>query len=145
MPGDIRLQIILLEKYLKYTFDIVGNLTPDLSFAILKHLTVQELVAVESVSKRWQEMVHNPALWRYHCLRLTATDPAPLRPPPRPEGWYVLSFSDTLIHLSCRPGNHYTALSITASLISIMDFLRGCASSKATPISVRRYFCVANA
>lgn len=49
LPGDIRLQIALLEKYLKSTFDIIGNLTPDLSFAILRHLTVPELLGVESV------------------------------------------------------------------------------------------------
>lgn len=51
MPGDIRLQIILLEKYLKYTFDIVGHLTHDVSFHILKYLTVQELLGVESVKQ----------------------------------------------------------------------------------------------
>lgn len=49
MPGDIRLQILLLEKYAKSTFDIIGNLAPDLTFKILKHLTVQELLAVEPV------------------------------------------------------------------------------------------------
>lgn len=50
MPGDIRLQIALLEKYLKSTFDIVGNLEPKLAFAILKHLSVKELLGVETVS-----------------------------------------------------------------------------------------------
>ena len=49
MPGDIRLQIILLEKYLKFTFDIVGNLTHDVAFMILKHLPVQELVGARLV------------------------------------------------------------------------------------------------
>ncbi|KAL4252237.1 putative E3 ubiquitin ligase complex SCF subunit sconB [Abortiporus biennis] len=90
MPGDIRLQILLLEKYAKSTYDIVGNLAPDLVFKIFKYLTVQELLAVEPVSKKWQEMVHLPALWRYHCLRITATDPSPVRPPARPEGWEPL-------------------------------------------------------
>lgn len=109
LPGDIRLQILLLEKYAKSTYDIVGNLAPNLVFRIFKHLTVQELLGVESVSqanmflprfasdlpevyqvsKKWQEMVHLPALWRYHCLRITATDPSPVRPPSSPEGWYV--------------------------------------------------------
>jgi pyrimidine and pyridine-specific 5'-nucleotidase len=51
MPGDIRLQILLLEKYAKSTFDVVGNLAPDLAFKILKLLSVKELVGVESV--RW--------------------------------------------------------------------------------------------
>ncbi|KAA1472736.1 hypothetical protein DENSPDRAFT_778779 [Dentipellis sp. KUC8613] len=90
MPGDIRLQILLLEKYAKSTFDIVGNLAPDLTLKIFKHLTVQELVAVEPVSKKWQEMVHMPALWKFHCLRLTATDPMPLKPPASPAGWEPL-------------------------------------------------------
>jgi hypothetical protein len=47
MPGDIRLQILLLEKYAKSTFDIVGNLAPDLAFKVLKWLSVRELVAIE--------------------------------------------------------------------------------------------------
>ena len=50
MPGDIRLQIGLLEKYLKSTFDIIGNLPSDLSSVILRILSVQELLAVETVS-----------------------------------------------------------------------------------------------
>jgi hypothetical protein len=49
MPGDIRLQILLLEKYAKSTFDIIGNLSSELAFKILKHLRVQELLNVESV------------------------------------------------------------------------------------------------
>ncbi|KAH8110235.1 hypothetical protein DFH11DRAFT_1690946 [Phellopilus nigrolimitatus] len=89
LPGDIRTQIGLLETYLKSTFDIVGNLTPELSLSILKHLSIRELVGVETVSKKWQSRVHSPAVWRYHCLQLTATDPVPLRPPPTPEGWHV--------------------------------------------------------
>ncbi|EJD07855.1 uncharacterized protein FOMMEDRAFT_73579 [Fomitiporia mediterranea MF3/22] len=88
MPGDIRTQIGLLERYLKSTFDIVGNLAPEIAIKILKYLTVRELLGVEPVSKKWQALVHNPAIWRHHCLVLTATDPIPLRPPPTPEGWY---------------------------------------------------------
>lgn len=49
MPGDIRLQIALLEKYAKSTFDIVGHLVPDLVFKIFRYLTVSELYGVESV------------------------------------------------------------------------------------------------
>ena len=49
LPGDIRLQILLLEKYAKATFDIIGNLAPDLAFKILKHLSVPELLTVEPV------------------------------------------------------------------------------------------------
>lgn len=49
LPGDIRLQILLLEKYLKSTYDILGNLSPNLTFNILKWLSVRELVGVESV------------------------------------------------------------------------------------------------
>ena len=49
MPGDIRLQILLLEKYAKSTFDIVGHLAPELVFKIFKHFSVAELLGVESV------------------------------------------------------------------------------------------------
>ncbi|KAI0777628.1 hypothetical protein BD413DRAFT_184487 [Trametes elegans] len=90
MPGDIRLQILLLEKYAKSTFDIVGNLAPDLALKIFKYLSVKELLGIETVSKKWQEVVHAPAIWRYHCLRITAMDPIPLKPPAKPEGWEPL-------------------------------------------------------
>ncbi|KAI0001180.1 hypothetical protein BJV77DRAFT_1063694 [Russula vinacea] len=90
LPGDIRLQILLLEKYARATFDIVGNLSPDLAIKIFKHLSASELVGVESVSKKWQEIVHLPALWKYHCIRLTATDPIPLKAPSSPAGWAPL-------------------------------------------------------
>ncbi|KIP09358.1 hypothetical protein PHLGIDRAFT_86815 [Phlebiopsis gigantea 11061_1 CR5-6] len=90
MPGDIRLQILLLEKYAKSTFDIVGHLAPDLVFKIFKYLSVEQLLGVESVSKKWQEMVHLPGLWRYHTLRITAADPARLKPPTKSEGWEPL-------------------------------------------------------
>ena len=49
MPGDIRLQVLLLEKYAKSTFDVVGSLAPDLAFRILKLLSINELVGVELV------------------------------------------------------------------------------------------------
>ena len=87
MPGDIRLQVNLLEKYAKSTFDIVGNLSHDLAFKILKCLSVRELLNAETVSKKWQETVHHPSLWKYHCLRITATDPTRLKPPQTPDGW----------------------------------------------------------
>jgi pyrimidine and pyridine-specific 5'-nucleotidase len=51
MPGDIRLQILLLEKYAKSTFDIVGHLSPELTFKIFKLLSVRQLLRVESVSE----------------------------------------------------------------------------------------------
>jgi len=50
MPGDIRLQILLLDKYAKSTFDIVGHLSPDLTFKVFKCLSVRELVRVEPVT-----------------------------------------------------------------------------------------------
>lgn len=49
MPGDIRLQILLLEKYAKSTYDIIGHLAPGLVFKIFKYLSVTELMGVESV------------------------------------------------------------------------------------------------
>lgn len=105
LPGDVRLQIGLLEKYLKSTYDILGHLAPNLAFQILKYLTVPELLAVEPVSRKWQDMVHHPALWRYHCLRITANDPTPVKPPAKPEGWEPLYRS-----LHHRESNFHNAL-----------------------------------
>ncbi|KXN92108.1 hypothetical protein AN958_09162 [Leucoagaricus sp. SymC.cos] len=93
LPGDIRLQILLLEKYLRSTFDILGHLAPDIAFRILKHLSVKELLKLEPVSRKWQAMVHHPSIWRFHCLRITATDPTPIKPPAHPEGCRVHLFS----------------------------------------------------
>ncbi|KAH7922531.1 hypothetical protein BV22DRAFT_1037365 [Leucogyrophana mollusca] len=90
LPGDIRLQILLLEKYAKSTFDILGTLAPDLSFRVLRELSVKEVLGVGLVSKKWFDAVHHPALWRYHCLRLTASDPIPVKAPAQPEGWFPL-------------------------------------------------------
>lgn len=157
MPGDIRLQILLLEKYAKSTFDIIGNLAPDLTFKILKHLTVQELLAVEpvrlssphvshsllgshvlssmfQVSKKWQEAVRMPALWKYHCLKITSTDPLPLKPPKSSAGWYVsfetLHSLHTLVamesHILIRilAGNRCIAHCTTENLTSAMPYRR---------------------
>jgi hypothetical protein len=49
-PGDIPLQILLLQKYLKSTYDILGNLAPNLALRILKEFTVQEVVGLALVS-----------------------------------------------------------------------------------------------
>ncbi|KAK2463966.1 hypothetical protein APHAL10511_004017 [Amanita phalloides] len=90
LPGDIPLQILLLKKYAKSTYDIVGNLAPDLTCRVLKYLAVKELLGVETVSKQWQKMVHHPALWMYHCHSITARDPCPIKPPVTPQGWEPL-------------------------------------------------------
>ncbi|EJT99849.1 hypothetical protein DACRYDRAFT_117488 [Dacryopinax primogenitus] len=90
LPGDISSMIRLLDKYLKSTFDVLGNLPEELAIQTLAYLSVPELLAVEPVSHTWQGLVHHPALWRGHCLRLSATDPVPLRPPANPSGWEPL-------------------------------------------------------
>ncbi|KAI6040715.1 hypothetical protein EDC04DRAFT_3110694 [Pisolithus marmoratus] len=90
LPGDIPLQILLLQKYLKSSFDIVGSLAPDLALRIFRHLSVTEVVKAGLVSKKWFALSRHPALWRWHCLRLTANDPIPVKAPAKPEGWYPL-------------------------------------------------------
>ncbi|KAG2033224.1 WD40-repeat-containing domain protein [Suillus americanus] len=42
------------------------------------------------VSKKWYTATRHPALWRWHCLRLTVSDPVRVRAPAKPEGWYPL-------------------------------------------------------
>ncbi|KAF8915719.1 hypothetical protein CPB85DRAFT_1293006 [Mucidula mucida] len=88
-PGDISLQILLLQRYLKSTYDIVANLAPNLALRILQEFT--------TVSKKWYKTVHDPTVWRYHCLRVTATDPVPLKWPTEDEGWFPLNFVTVLM------------------------------------------------
>ncbi|KAF9269792.1 hypothetical protein L218DRAFT_850457 [Marasmius fiardii PR-910] len=102
-PGDIPLQILLLQKYLKSTYDILGNLAPNLALRVLKEFTVSEVVKLARVSKAWYGVVHHSSLWRYHSIRLTSTDPVPLQPPPTPEGWFPLYKS--LHHLQSNLAN----------------------------------------
>ncbi|KAG2360790.1 hypothetical protein BDR07DRAFT_1288705 [Suillus spraguei] len=90
LPGDIPLQILLLQKYLKSSFDIIGFLAPEIAIQILSKLSVKEVVRAGLVSKKWHTATRHPALWRWHCLRLTANDPVRVRAPAKPEGWYPL-------------------------------------------------------
>lgn len=90
LPGDIPLQILLLQKYLKSSFDIVGSLAPDLALRIFRELNIKEVVKAGLVSKKWFALSRHPVLWRWHCLRLTANDPIPVKAPETPEGWYPL-------------------------------------------------------
>ena len=143
MPGDIRLQILLLEKYAKSTFDIVGNLAPDLALKVFKFLTVKELLGVETVSKKWQEVVHLPVLWRYHCLRITAMDPMPLKAPAKPEGWCVpSSLALCLSECISFKGSRCIGLSTIANPISEMVWRRVSVSLTATLTTAQRYSCV---
>ncbi|OJA10850.1 hypothetical protein AZE42_06129 [Rhizopogon vesiculosus] len=90
LPGDIPLQILILQKYLKSSFDIIGSLSPELALRILREVSVKEVVIAGLVSKKWYAATRHPALWRWHCLRLTASDPVPVRAPAKPDGWYPL-------------------------------------------------------
>ncbi|KZO96049.1 hypothetical protein CALVIDRAFT_598732 [Calocera viscosa TUFC12733] len=90
LPGDISAMIRLLDKYLKSTFDVLSNLPEELAVLVLCELRVPQLLAVERVSRSWQQLVHHPSVWRHHCRRLAATDPVPLRPPAGPDGWEPL-------------------------------------------------------
>lgn len=67
MPGDIRLQILLLEKYAKSTYDIIGHLAPDLVFKVFRYLSVQELLGVEVVSDSLCHYVGLSLTWDY-CI-----------------------------------------------------------------------------
>ncbi|KAH0828736.1 hypothetical protein J3R83DRAFT_3157 [Lanmaoa asiatica] len=83
-------KFLLLQKYLRSTFDILGTLAPELALRILRELSVKEVVKAGLVSKKWFAATRHPALWRWHCLRLTANDPVPIRAPDTPEGWFPL-------------------------------------------------------
>ncbi|KAF7419289.1 hypothetical protein PC9H_001876 [Pleurotus ostreatus] len=146
-PGDIPLQILLLERYAKSTFDVLGSLGDELALRILVFVVegdafafsaktpsvpssgagpkgeesakgdsqanekeysgtdwvgageegiwgggrrrarvdlgrlragVRRLLGLESVSRKWQSLIHHPAIWRYLCFRISADDPVPL-------------------------------------------------------------------
>ncbi|KAK0481539.1 hypothetical protein IW261DRAFT_1334733 [Armillaria novae-zelandiae] len=89
-PGDVPLQILLLQRYLKSTYDVLGNLSPELSLRILKEFSVSQLLGLATVSKKWYAMVHHASVWRYHCLRVTVNDPVPLKWPDDDAGWFPL-------------------------------------------------------
>ena len=85
------------------------------------------------MSKKWQQMVHHPALWRFHCLQLTATDPMPLRPPSTAEGWCVSPKLYCEASSDCRTGSRYIGHCTTANPISTMHSHNAYVSFKVTP------------
>ncbi|KAJ3739046.1 hypothetical protein DFH05DRAFT_1407840 [Lentinula detonsa] len=96
-PGDASLQVLLLQKYLKSTYDVLGNLSPPLALRVLLHFPVTDVVQrLSLVSKKWNKMIHHYTFWRYHCHHITRTDPVPIQaplPPPRgpgDAGWFPL-------------------------------------------------------
>ncbi|KAJ3759396.1 hypothetical protein EV360DRAFT_94165 [Lentinula raphanica] len=96
-PGDASLQLLLLQKYLKSTYDVLGNLSPPLALRVLLHFPVTDVVQrLSLVSKKWHKMIQHYTFWRYHCYHLTRTDPVPIQaplPPPRgpgDAGWFPL-------------------------------------------------------
>ncbi|KAG6815934.1 hypothetical protein H0H87_010094 [Tephrocybe sp. NHM501043] len=114
LPGDIPLQLLLLQKYQKSTFDVLGRLSVPLAVRVLRELGVRGVVGVRGVCKKWRTMVdENPALWRWHCMRITRRDPVRLNPPAMPEGWYPLYRS-----LHHRESNFAHALPQTLRLLA---------------------------
>lgn len=56
----------------------------------MKNFSVSQMLSFATVSKKWHSAIHDPVVWRYHCLRVTATDPVPLKWPEQDEGWFPL-------------------------------------------------------
>ncbi|KZV83567.1 hypothetical protein EXIGLDRAFT_777445 [Exidia glandulosa HHB12029] len=91
LPGDIPQQILLLQKYARSTFDVLATLPVPLALRVLSLLSPQQLLSGPRLaSSKHKTLTHHPALWRLYCLRLTASDPVPLRAPPREEDWEPL-------------------------------------------------------
>ncbi|TIA93154.1 hypothetical protein E3P99_00242 [Wallemia hederae] len=90
LPHDISTTIRMLEQYAASAFDVLGTLPENIAIQILSHLDVREALGCRLVSKRWNDMMAMPGLWRSFALRLTASDPDPLSPPERDEGWFPL-------------------------------------------------------
>ncbi|KAH9177645.1 hypothetical protein EDB89DRAFT_2064605 [Lactarius sanguifluus] len=106
------------------TLDIIGNLAPDLAFKILKHLTVPELLALEPVSKKWQE------------------DSAPTRSLETPLSTANRDGSNASLRpqFPLEDGNHFIAPFTIASPTSAMQYLKVSGSSTAIPTSVQPSF-----
>lgn len=90
LPHDISTTIAMLEKYAASAFDVLGTLPETIAVRILSNLSVNEALECRLVSQRWSEIVALPGLWRAFALRLTASDPDPLTPPERDDGWLPL-------------------------------------------------------
>ncbi|THU89940.1 hypothetical protein K435DRAFT_821256 [Dendrothele bispora CBS 962.96] len=69
-PGDISLQLLLLNKYLRSTYDILGHLSPPLALRVLRYFSVREVLRLARVSKRWYEVVFDWRVWRWHSMRI---------------------------------------------------------------------------
>jgi pyrimidine and pyridine-specific 5'-nucleotidase len=87
LPGDIPNMIAQLQKYARSVFDILSHLPQNLAARVLTFLPIPDLLSSSLTSKAWNALVHDPSIWRYHCLILTRTDPTPLRSPADPTGW----------------------------------------------------------
>ena len=92
------------------------------------------------VSKKWQELVHLPALWKYHCIRLTATDPIPLKAPPSPAEWYAPMQGPGPVFTSLDTGNHFIAPCTIVNPTSVTGCPKVFDSSMVTPTFVQRFF-----
>ena len=68
LPGDIPLQILLLQKYLRSTFDIAGTLAPELSLRILRELSVKDVIKVGSVSDHSHVLSLGGAILLHHLV-----------------------------------------------------------------------------
>ncbi|KAJ8581772.1 hypothetical protein M405DRAFT_846825 [Rhizopogon salebrosus TDB-379] len=63
------------------------QLSPKLALRTLMEVSLKEVVRAGLVSKKWYIACHHPALWRWHCPRLTVDDAVRVRAPAKPEGW----------------------------------------------------------
>ncbi|KAJ3889802.1 hypothetical protein GG344DRAFT_50915, partial [Lentinula edodes] len=81
-PGNASLQMLLLQKYLKSTYDVLGKLSPPSAPCVLLCFPITDIVLrLCLVSRKWNKMIHHFMLWRYHCYDLTRTDPMPIQAP----------------------------------------------------------------
>lgn len=93
--SDIWVMQQALDRYVKFTRDIVGTLPPDLSAHILSDLDLKDLLSCRLVSKKWNILISDSTLpacadiWKAMVLRLSRFDP--IKPSPLDEaGWMEL-------------------------------------------------------
>jgi pyrimidine and pyridine-specific 5'-nucleotidase len=48
------------------------------------------LLSLSQVSRKWNELINHPLLWRHYALLISWTDPVPPKDPDQPSGWLPL-------------------------------------------------------
>ncbi|KAL7419628.1 E1 ubiquitin-activating protein [Cryptotrichosporon argae] len=115
-PSDISAQIVLLEKYRRTSYDILGQLDDDSALNVLSFLDINDVLGLRLVCRRYDEVSRLPRLWKMLCQQLEFRDydGRSALPDAEPEaGWAALYRG-----LCRREANWTTGTAQTVTLLS---------------------------